>query len=843
MGKRRGNKKALEKDDTKHQRQPKTTDHVTESDDEEIPEDEAFNSEDERMFGHFFQEEDKDDEDHSIDSNENDENTSDDDGSDEEGEEEDDDDDDGGLYMLNLLNNIDSEKKETEKSSKNSQMTRIPESEYSSLISKKSLTLDNLMEGLQDTKGFRDLQKTFQKLGSATPAPLEKIKADRAQRKIAYEEQVQNISGWTKIVQENRQAETLDFKPKERIEITRDTLIDKFEPKNEFEKELEKALEDAGQQDEETVLKAEEDALQDDLGANRLTMEEYKKRRGQLAQIRALMFYHEQKRHHMKKIKSKKYRRIRKKQRERLKESALEAAMQEDEDLAKELKEKEEVSRIQERMTLAHKNTSKWAKRILKRGKNVDIDTRKALSAQLKRGDDLRRKMLGDDDKSDSDTDEEDLVESARKVLEDTEAQPSTTDSKTGLFKLSFMQKGIQKQRDMARDEARKLLSELQANENDDYDKTMPGEGIEEPEAANEIASKKEMKMILNDGELIAKSLEFGNSNAIAVTGGIDIDLSSNDNEAPIALENASPAPGMTEYSSPPMKVRDDTLPHHKEALASGGQESFHNKRKEKSIKQVATAPKDADDVENPWMQDSEETKFESNAVKAIESVSKKGKSKRRMVNVDAAVGMLDAEGNDSNHTNKTTAVPLKGEVDPNEKITALSQEELVRRAFAAPSEKDAEEEFQKEKDEMAAEFDPTRKVVDAKNSKEAAGWGSWAGMGAPPPRPRKLPKKLTAPMKQKEAKRKRKDDKKPDVIINQKRLKKTANGFMLGDVPHPYTSRYEYEQAMLGGVGREWNVTGAFKNMTRKEIQTRSGKIIVPISKRSKVARAPAKF
>ena len=65
----------------------------------------------------------------------------------------------------------------------------------------------------------------------------------------------------------------------------------------------------------------------------------------------------------------------------------------------------------------------------------------------------------------------------------------------------------------------------------------------------------------------------------------------------------------------------------------------------------------------------------------------------------------------------------------------------------------------------------------------------------------------------------------------------------MLGDVPHPYTSRYEYEQAMLGGVGREWNVTGAFKNMTRKEIQTRSGKIIVPISKRSKVARAPAKF
>merc|ERR1712166_1454578 len=103
--------------------------------------------------------------------------------------------------------------------------------------------------------------------------------------------------------------------------------------------------------------------------------------------------------------------------------SAMEAAIEQDEDLGKELKEKEEVARVQERMTLAHRNTSKWAKRILKRGKNVDIDTRRALSAQLKRGDDLRRKMMGnEDDDSDNDSNgEEDLIESARKVLQDTE--------------------------------------------------------------------------------------------------------------------------------------------------------------------------------------------------------------------------------------------------------------------------------------------------------------------------------------------------------------------------------------------------------------------------------------
>ena len=342
----------------RHTSQPAVADEVNDSDDEEIDEDEAFNSEDERMYGHFFESKSKTKQLRPDASDEDeDEATSDEDGEDEEDsdEDDDDDDDDGGEYMLKLLDKLDTvgkRRNDSEKSTSVAQMAKLSESEYSSSISKKGLTLDNLMEGLQDTQGFKNLQKTFSKQQSATPAPMDKVLSDRTQRKLAYEQQAKDISRWTKVVQENRQAETLDFKPKERLNVTRDTLVDTFEPTTEFEKELERALEDAGQQDEEAVLKAEEQALQDDLGANRLTMEEYKKRRGQLAQVRALMFYHEQKRHHIKKIKSKKYRRIRKKQRERLKESALEAAMEDDDKLAEELKEKEEVSRIQERMTL-----------------------------------------------------------------------------------------------------------------------------------------------------------------------------------------------------------------------------------------------------------------------------------------------------------------------------------------------------------------------------------------------------------------------------------------------------------------------------------------------------------
>mmetsp|Transcript_10987 Transcript_10987/g.20294 ORF Transcript_10987/g.20294 Transcript_10987/m.20294 type:complete len:693 (+) Transcript_10987:94-2172(+) len=692
---------------------------------------------------------------------------------------------------------------------------------------------------------------------------------------MAYEAKSKDLSRWVKAIQENRQAETLDFKPKERVELTRDTLVEKFEATTDFEKEIEKALEEAGQQDEEAVLKAEEDALQDDLGANRLTMEEYKKRRGQLAQIRALMFYHEQKQHHIKKIKSKKYRKIRKKQREKLKAAALEAAVEDDEELVKELKEKEEVARIQERMTLAHKNTSKWAKRILKRGKNVDVDTRRALSAQLKRGDDLRKKMMGEQevDSDNDDSDDEDLLHSARKVLQDTEDASDPTHGKTGLFKLSFMQKGIQKQKELAREEARKLLSELKANQMDDYDDVTPSDEEKEdtPKTKGAVATAKDMKNVLEKGELVATSLEFGNSNSIATTGGIEIDLGISIRDETNQVEANANEDNVTESREEKVTVSSDerlgsrdfvsTLKIGKEPAVSTKSntravsltnQTPSNSEKRKA-KESALAPSERgqeqneQDESNPWMKLSNTESSSDKRRDDQTSITKAAKKAKRkgVIDVAGAVDILDAGKKDDIAT--TTDQHVNSESTPvdhkeGKKISSLTQEELVRKAFVGQSEKEIEEEFQKEKEAMAVENDPTRKVIHEKKPDEVAGWGSWTGQGTLPPKPRKLPKKLQAP-KKKEEKRKRLDDFKPGVIINQKRLKKTANNYMLGDVPYPYATRAEYEQAMLGGVGKEWNVTSSFKSMTRPEILTRAGKIIQPISKKAKQPRPAAKF
>ncbi len=826
-------------------RTPKIVEDVNESEDEEIPEDEAFNSEDERLFGHFFAGDDSEE----IGSSKNgtlQRSSSDDEVTSEEDtdDDDDDDDDDGGQYMLDLLNNLDRSNDDKDKKSELSlaQMVKIPESEYSNSISQKGLTLDNLMEGIHDTKGFRDLQKTLSSKPATTPAPLDKNTSSRVERKIAYKARSKDISRWVDIIQQNRQAESLDFKPKERLDMNRDVLVEKFEAKTSFEKEIEEALEEAGQQDEEAVLRVEEEALQDDLGANRLTMEEYKKRRGQLAQIRALMFYHERKRHHMKKIKSKKYRKIRKKQRDRLKESALESAMEHDEDLAKELKEKEEVARIQERMTLAHKNTSKWAKRILKRGKNVDVDTRRALSAQIKRGDDLRRKIMGSEDEdSDDNSDDENLVESARKVLQETEDDSDPTHGKTGLFKLSFMRKGVEKQREQAREEARKLLGELEGNEIDDYDDMDETEASDSSVAGknDDMLSAKDMSKVLEQGELVASSLEFGNSNAIATSNGIEIDLQTSptpavDNNGDTNVKpSVDISSGRSEWSAllELGKANSDIT----EKSVPLNQRKEMRKSKSTSRSSAVTVKRsvagDTDEA-NPWM------KKTSTKSTSMATGTKAGR--KTVIDVKGATEILDAK----KESEESTTIETKPKEGEGNKITSLTQEELVRRAFVGQNESQIEEEFKKEKEAVVLENDPSRKA-DKRNSvsDEVVGWGSWTGQGAPPPKPRKLPKKLQAPRKKKEEKRKRSDDYKPDVIINQKRLKKTSNNFMLADVPHPYASRAEYEQAMLGGVGKEWNVSSSFKSMTRPEILTRSGKIIQPISKKAKQPRPAAKF
>lgn len=690
-------------------------DHVADSSDEEIDEDLAFNSDDERMYGSLFKSKgskrkhksDEEDGDSDDESTVND--GSDDDGS-EDGiaSDDDDDDGDGGQFMLDLLNNLDNTEDDNSKQEKQemkamlAHTSMIPVSEFSSTAVKSSnLTLDQLMTGITDTKGFKSVKNAMMDMTSViyendansslstTRTPVAKIVSERAERKVHYEEQVENVSEWTQVVKQNREAETLDFRPKDRIRINKAELVQKFEPTTDFEREIAAALEEAGALDEKDIMAREEEEMfgnendfDDDLGVNKLSPEEYRKRLGELSKMRALMFYEEQKRHHINKIKSKKYRKIRKKQRLRNQEDEENEAADNDEELARELEEKAEMERMKERMSLKHRNTSKWAKRVLRRGGNIDVETRQALSEQIRMGDELKKKMQGAFGGSD-DEEDLDLISQAQNILSETEKNGDEREN-SGIFKLAFMKKGIEAQRQRAKEEARELLRELEGNESGGESVSDSDDDDNSGEVAtkNRTASAKEMKNILGEGKLVASSLTFGNSNAVEVLGEIDVGSSDNPVAKKKICGNATTTISLSNYN---------------EVEQLSESQSNDNKiASSKTTKEIKTVVEES----NPWLLSGNDMKENEKNIAA--SANKKRKqspsvSKQGIVNVADAIHVISGEDNTEDITmilEQKTAKALASDA----KIATLNQEELVKKAFATPNEKDIEEEFEKEK-------------------------------------------------------------------------------------------------------------------------------------------------
>jgi U3 small nucleolar RNA-associated protein 14 len=408
--------------------------------------------------------------------------------------------------------------------------------------------------------------------------------------------------------------------------------------------------------------------------------------------MRALMFYEEQKRHRINKIKSKKYRKIQKRKREREKDAEEEGARLDgklitmsftcvpvsslshpmnlhikDPNLDREKMEKEEMDRMKERMTLAHKNTSKWARRVLRRGAKMEPDERRALSLQIAKGDELRRKVMGeesgDDGSHDEDETEEGLLRKARDIL--VEKCGITEDSlgkRKGLFELDFMKRGMEAQRTRAKEEARRLLEELEANEavlstdsEDDSDQETHVKKVTKPKVSSEEAISK----VLSDGKLVVTSLEFGKSDGFRVNS-----LESIDNNK-IIEDNKNVA---IDEDEPSKKKRKD------------------NKRKKGQVTDEAESGEEKIEQEqNPWLSISNKE-------------MKKMKSSSTKVDINVAASMLLDAPNKREHE-KGSNVVVEAEKMPGDMgLASLSQAELVKRAFASPDDLEAEKEFQEEK-------------------------------------------------------------------------------------------------------------------------------------------------
>jgi U3 small nucleolar RNA-associated protein 14 len=463
-------------------------------------------------------------------------------------------------------------------------------------------------------------------------------------------------------------------------------------------------------------------------------------------------------------------------------------------------------------------------------------------------------RMKGTRDGDDDMSDDENLVESARKLLNETENEEHDSSKAKGLFQMSFMQRGLEKQRAQAKSEARQLLMELEGNEETNFDDDFAAPKVKsKSKKLVDPASQHEMKHVLADGDIVAASLKFGKSDTVAVGGSIDIGL--DDIASPKVDKGVTAASKYTTALSATQdeQAKKDTQKEHsakgkrkkqkKTPISSSDNAGALEKGSSSVAKTASKGIKEAAD--NPWIEalDSKKDNDKGSTVGKKSQQLKRSAKEPGGVDIDAAVDLLGAQKEKQKNKVTQAVVPVATKVEKkaNNKIHLLTQEELVKRAFSTLAEDEVDAEFAKEKAEVEDREDIVKKKVE-EESKLVFGWGSWTGKGSKPPKAPKAYNEKTMPP-EKKLKRKREDEKKPNVIISERRIKSLANSYMVAQIPHPYTSREEYERAMAGGLGREWNVTSSFTKLTQPKVLTHAGKIIQPLSKRVKRARPAAKF
>jgi len=244
------------------------------------------------------------------------------------------------------------------------------------------------------------------------------------------------------------------------------------QPTTELETSIDKLLKKAN------LLDSQRGQGPDNLPANPLTAEGVLTRTSEVRKMRELMFRADTKAKRLAKIKSKTYRRLKKKQKQKLIEKLGDGEDSTDD----EKRMQREVERARERATLKHKNTGKWAK-AMKARNELDEDQRQEVLEMLQRGEKLKRKIHAqdegdeDDDESGDDTGDEGRIRASAfdEVARLAEGEgPEHSDG--GLFSMKFMKDAMARDNRKAQDMADEFLRDLAGsdvevvsdNDNDD---------------------------------------------------------------------------------------------------------------------------------------------------------------------------------------------------------------------------------------------------------------------------------------------------------------------------------------------------------------------------------------
>ena len=706
------------------------------------------------------------------------------------------------LSLDDMLGNLDDEEQDNE----NEELIRDIAKHNKQLKELDSVELDED----EQNKLYNDENSAF-----AIPLPVNIQK--RHERRAAYEIQKEQVNRWRDIIAQNRDKEVLSFVP-EKPQLDKNSAFktDNDIAVNDFESKLDSIIDQSNLESKKT------EDLFENIETAKLSKAEMLKRTNELRLMRELMYRGMKDSKRLKKIKSKAYRRQLRK--EKMKEKMLisQVNRQEDGSDLEEDKEDSNYHRAKERMTLKHKNTSQWAKQMIKSGMSKDKSTRDEIEEMMRQSEKLKQKQLGKKDGESSD-DERDLSD-----LENDVDNVENLDNE----KLSKIGKGVLAMDFMKNAEERERLVKLKEIDNlkrlrdaEDYEDIQNGEvdgvnvsmntGRRMYTPAALVASAENRKL----NEELMKELDEEDSRLLQNR----LKKDKEERYKPTVIEERgtrdNEGTGIRSES-----VEDDSNPW----LAEGDSE---NSADEEDRGRVSSKIKVVDASSSRL--DKSEAKISKKLLK--KNTGKKKESTDGLVSIEnkETLFIVDPKKKAVKQDQKRASLdekPIRSDdeyesdgddVDDNR---MFKQSDLIKEAFAGDDV--LIEEFEQEKREVEEE------EGDKQVELTTPGWGSWAGQGdeddgwgVPKTKKRKIVKTIQGVV----TKDKRLDKGKKNVIINERIIKKTTK-YQADKVPYPFKTWEEYERSLRTPMGKEWSTTKTHQKLITPSVITKFGSVIDPL-------------
>ena len=606
--------------------------------------------------------------------------------------------------------------------------------------------------------------------------PLAKRQQDRLDRSAAYDETNKELGKWTETVKQNRRAEHLSFPLVDAAAAGMEGgkqlgPISSAHPMTALESTIQNIMVESGMLSKDHKSQDDQEQAFEELQEKQMPLVEVQARRAELRQARDLMFREEIRARRIKKIKSKAYRRVHRKERQKVDEANRSLLSAQGLLYSDEEREQNDRRRAEERMGARHKE-SKWAKSVKVTGRAAwDEDARHGVADLARRDEELRKRIEGktnlDSDASDSessgfdgfDGSEDEKLRLTNK-LNDLDADEDET-PETRLGSMAFMKKAEAARKAANEEELRNIRRSLRNDEDDSGD---------DADTEDDDAPAGRQKFGSSGKEVLAQPLPQVQKSEFEE---LESDQELND------VEDRDEEGGQV----PPNESTKTTV-HAKDAP-----QSKKPTRQPEPPPIGAASPQDKRNM----------------AIASNEAATKPQKDTRSPIK-----------------TSKASQTPLddytssSGSEDEKDEKTALAH------AIFAGSD-GAQLDFAKEKKDTVQEEGD--QVVD--NS--LPGWGNWAGEGISKKAQKRAKGRSLITIKG-VAEDKRQDAKLDKVIINEKRVKKNSK-YLASELPHPFESRQQYERALRLPMGPEWTTKTTFQDATKPRVLVKQG-IIRPMAK-----------